>query len=128
MSLTETIVRKLEMQNRVRYPSNSAMREACTSRLNPNGSKLWYLKHRFASKEKRLAFGHYPTVTLAMAREQRTEAQRLLRDNVDPGERKKQEKGACARAAKVAAANSFEAAAREWFPVSEVLAPMGGGL
>jgi len=46
-----------------------------------------------------------------MAREQRTDAQRRLREKVDPGEYKKQAK----RAAKVAAANSFEAVAREWF-------------
>jgi hypothetical protein len=79
--------------------------------VNPNGSKLWHLKYRFADMENRLAFGPFPTVTLAMAREQRTEAQRLLREKVDPGEYKKQAK----RAAKVAAANSFEAVAREWF-------------
>jgi len=42
--------------------------------VNPNGSKLWHLKYRFADKEKRLAFGPYPTVTLVMAREQQTEA------------------------------------------------------
>jgi integrase len=46
-----------------------------------------------------------------MAREQQAEAQRLLRNKVDPGEYKKQSK----RAAKVATANSFEAVAREWF-------------
>lgn len=69
------------------------------------------MKYRFANRENRLAFGPFPTVTLAMAREQRTEAQRLLREKVDPSEYKKQAK----RAAKVAAANSFEAVAREWF-------------
>jgi hypothetical protein len=29
--------------------------------LNPNGSRLWRLKYRFAGKEKLVAFGAYPT-------------------------------------------------------------------
>ena len=35
--------------------------------VKPNGSKLWYLKYRYAGKEKKLAFGAYPTVSLAQA-------------------------------------------------------------
>lgn len=46
--------------------------------VQPNGSKLWRLKYRFDGKEKLLSFGKYPTVTLAIAREKRTEAKRLL--------------------------------------------------
>ncbi len=34
----------------------------------PNGSKLWRWKYRFAGKEKRLALGAWPDVTLAKAR------------------------------------------------------------
>lgn len=108
MSLTETAVRNSKPREK---PYKLSDEKGLYVQVNPNGSKLWHLKYRFADKEKRLAFGPYPTVTLAMAREERTEAQRLLRDKVDPGEYKKQAK----RAAKVAAANSFEAVAREWF-------------
>ena len=79
--------------------------------VNPNGSKLWRLKFRFAGRESRLALGSYPEVSLAAAREKRLEAKRLLANGIDPGEYRKQEK----RAAKVAAANTFEAVAREWF-------------
>jgi hypothetical protein len=86
-------------------------RRACTYKLNPNGSKLWHLKYRFADKEKRLAFGAYPEVTLANGREKQLEARRLLASGVDPGEYKKQAK----RAGRVAAGNSFEAIGREWF-------------
>jgi len=35
----------------------------------PTGSKYWRLKYRFGGKEKRLAFGVYPDVSLAQARE-----------------------------------------------------------
>ncbi len=55
----------------------------------PNGGKYWRMKFRFADKEKRLAFGVYPEVTLAEARERRDEARKLLRDGIDPSQAKK---------------------------------------
>lgn len=42
----------------------------------PNGSKCWRLKYRFTGKEKRLAFGTYPTVMLAEARNKREDAKK----------------------------------------------------
>jgi integrase len=78
--------------------------------VDPNGSKFWRLKYRFADKERKLRIGCYPEVTLARAREHQLEARRLLADGIDPGEQKKQTK----RSAKIAAASSFEAIAREW--------------
>ena len=79
--------------------------------VQPNGSKLWRLKYRFNGKERRLAFGAYPEVTLSRARERQIDARRVLDGGIDPGELKKQAK----RAAVVADANTFEAVAREWF-------------
>ena len=79
----------------------------------PSGSRYWRLKYRFDGKEKRLALGVYPVVTLARAREDALEARRLLHDGIDPGERKKER----AREAKVAAGNSFESVARDWHGV-----------
>jgi hypothetical protein len=79
--------------------------------VQPNGSKLWRLKYRFNGKERRLAFGAYPEVTLSRARERQIEARRVLDRGIDPGEFKKQAK----RAAVVADANTFKAVAREWF-------------
>jgi integrase len=43
-----------------------------------SGSKLWRLKYRIAGKEKKLALGPYPTVSLAQARQKREEARELL--------------------------------------------------
>jgi hypothetical protein len=37
--------------------------------LNPNGSRYWRLKYRFGGKERLLAFGVYPEITLVRARE-----------------------------------------------------------
>ncbi len=43
--------------------------------INTNGSKYWRMKYRFAGKEKMLSIGVYPDVTLADAREKRSEAE-----------------------------------------------------
>jgi Arm DNA-binding domain len=36
--------------------------------VKPTGSRLWFQKHRIDGKEKRLAIGSYPEVSLALAR------------------------------------------------------------
>jgi hypothetical protein len=106
MSLTDTVVRNAKPREK---PYKLGDEKGLYLRVNPSGSKLWQLKYRFAGKEKKLAFGAYPEVTLALARERQIAARLLLKKDVDPGEYKQQTK----RAAKVAAANSFEAVARE---------------
>ncbi len=35
--------------------------------IRPNGSKLWRLSYRFAGKQKTLALGAYPIISLAGA-------------------------------------------------------------
>src|SRR5579859_4382899 len=55
----------------------------------PSGSKYWRLKYFFAGKEKVLALGVYPELTLADARERRSQARRVLAAGNDPGEAKK---------------------------------------
>ncbi|WP_209509493.1 tyrosine-type recombinase/integrase [Ruegeria sp. HKCCE4150] len=50
----------------------------------PNGSKLWRFKYRWLGKEKLLALGKYPNVSLKQARSKRDEARSLLADNQDP--------------------------------------------
>lgn len=78
--------------------------------ISPSGGKLWRLKYRFGGKEKRLAIGTYPEISLADARHRRDEARKLLAAGADPGEARKAEKMARAEAG----ANTFEALAREW--------------
>ncbi|MDC9613525.1 Arm DNA-binding domain-containing protein, partial [Xenorhabdus khoisanae] len=78
--------------------------------VNPNGSRYWRLKYRIAGKEKLLALGVYPEISLAEARTKRNDARRTLSDGNDPIEEKRAEK-----AAKVfAVSNSFESIAIEW--------------
>ena len=78
--------------------------------VTPEGGKYWRLKYRFGGKEKALALGVFDQVSLAEAREARNNAKRLLKDGVDPGMAKKQDRLAAA----VSSANTFEAIAGEW--------------
>lgn len=78
--------------------------------IMPNGAKYWRMKYRFLSKEKRLAFGVYPEVTLAEARSKRDEARKLLAQGVDPSAHKQDLK----QLAEINASNTFELLAREW--------------
>lgn len=50
----------------------------------PTGSRLWRLAYRFEGKQKLLALGAYPAISLADARGARDEAKRLLTQGVDP--------------------------------------------
>jgi hypothetical protein len=52
--------------------------------VQPNGSKLWRLAYRFGNKQKTLALGVYPSVSLADARAGRDEAKKLLARSIDP--------------------------------------------
>lgn len=81
----------------------------------PSGSKYWRLKYRWLGKEKRLALGVYPTVSLAEAREKREEARKLLAKGVDPSAVKKQEK----RQSLLDAHNTFKAVALEWMDIQK---------
>src|SRR5580658_6393471 len=58
----------------------------------PTGSKYWLLRYYFAGKEKLLALGVYPEITLADARERRADARKALAVGNDPGEVKKEAK------------------------------------
>ncbi|WP_024901552.1 tyrosine-type recombinase/integrase [Robbsia andropogonis] len=79
--------------------------------VTPAGGRLWRLKYRFGGKEKLLAIGAYPAVTLAGARKARDEARELLAAGADPGAAKKEDK----RLAALNVATTFEAVAREWY-------------
>jgi integrase len=72
--------------------------------------KYWRLGYRFDGKQKLLALGVYPAVSLAKARSRREKARELLADGIDPGAAKREERQATA----TAAANTFELVAREF--------------
>lgn len=45
--------------------------------ISPSGGKLWRFKYRIDGKEKRLALGSYPEISLAQAREAVSDARKL---------------------------------------------------
>ncbi|MBF0445652.1 MAG: DUF4102 domain-containing protein, partial [Magnetococcales bacterium] len=59
-----------------------------------SGNKRWRLKYRFGGKEKLLAIGVYPTITLKEARNKREAAKKLLAAGTDPATVKREEKRA----------------------------------
>ena len=78
--------------------------------VNPSGSKYWRFKYRFDGKEKRLAFGVYPELSLKEAREKTDEARKKIKDGTDPSQEKKLTK----LTRLINTENSFENVAREW--------------
>jgi integrase len=79
--------------------------------ITPSGSKYWRMKYFFDGKEKALALGVYPEISLADARERRAHARKVLAAGNDPGEVKKEAK----RQDNVKQTNAFEIIAKEWF-------------
>lgn len=78
--------------------------------VRPNGSKYWRMKYNYLGKEKLLALGVYPEVTLSEARDKCLKARKLLSENIDPSTAKREAK----ITAKTNADNSFEVIARQW--------------
>lgn len=77
--------------------------------VTASGSKYWRFRYHFAGKEKLLALGVYPDVSLGDARERRAQARKILAAGNDPSETKK----AAKRLVVLKAENAFEAVARE---------------
>ncbi len=78
--------------------------------VKTNGSRYWRLKYRIDGKEKLLALGVYPDVSLADARAKRDEARKGIAGGIDPLEVKKEQK--VEREAQVK--NTFQQIALEW--------------
>ncbi len=78
--------------------------------VSSTGGKLWRMKYRYGDKEKLLAFGSYPIVSLTEARRRRDDAKQLLGKGIDPSIHQKAVKAA----RNETIANTFESIAREW--------------
>ncbi len=107
MSLSDAKVRNAKPKLK---PYKIADGEGLFLLVTPAGGKYWRLKYFFAGKEKLLAMGVYPGITLADARERPAQARKLLARGTDPGDAKKEAK----RAATLKNGNTFETVGREW--------------
>ncbi len=112
MPLTDTAIRKAKPADKpVRMFDGGGL----YLEIALTGGKLWRWKYRHGGKEKRLALGAYPAVSLADARERHAEARKLLAAGIDPSEQRKAQKVA----GEERAANSFEVVALELLAIRE---------
>lgn len=107
MPLTDVAVRNAKP---VVKPFKMTDEKGLYLQVTPSG-KYWRMNYRFAGKQKTIAFGVYPDVSLAAARERRDEARRLLANDTDPSLVKAVKKQAKFQLSE----NTFEAVAREWY-------------
>ena len=78
--------------------------------VTPQGHRYWRFNYRFGGKAKTLAFGVFPDVGLAEAREKRDAARRMIAAGEDPGAQKK----LAAAEERAREQASFGAVANEW--------------
>lgn len=107
MALTDVKVRSAKPTDK---PYKLTDGEGMHLMVHPNGSKYWRLQYRFDGKQKMLALGIYPEISLSEARQRRDEAKRQVANAIDPSEQKKVEK----QARKATVENTFKAIALEW--------------
>jgi hypothetical protein len=108
MALTDTFIKQVKHTGKPagdRYADGGNM-----YLLVKAAGKYWRQDYTYADKRKTLALGTYPEVSLLKARQRRDKARELLADGIDPSAAKKEDK----QALTAAAANTFEAVAREW--------------
>ena len=107
MPLTDTAIRNAKAKEKPYKLSD----EKGLYLLANKAGKYFRFDYRYAGKRKTLALGVYPDVKLIDAREKRDEARKLLQNDVDPAQYRKETKAM----QKEHVANNFEAVAREWF-------------
>src|SRR5882762_5770482 len=79
--LTETELRNVKPLRKPRKLSDGG---GLYLLIQPNGGRYWRYNYRFEGKQKTVALGIYPVVSLDKARERHKEAKRQLADGIDP--------------------------------------------
>lgn len=99
MPLTDTACRNAKPSDKPRKLADAGNMYLL---VQPTGARLWRMNYRFEGKQKTLAFGKYPEVSLSEARARRDEAKKHLAAGLDPSDPKPVD------------AVSFEEVGREW--------------
>lgn len=107
MALKDLEIRALKAKDRI---YKKADERGLYIEVHPSGSKLWRMKYTYHGKDKRLALGRYPDVSLADARQKRDAARQKLEDGIDPLAERKRAKLIAA----YNAANTFGDVAKEY--------------
>lgn len=106
--LTDTFLRNVKAQDTDKKYFDG---EGLYLLVKSNGSKLWRIKFRYNGKEKSLALGAYPTISLLEARTTLREAKNALAKGIDPAETKQEQ----SRAEQAKEENQFKNIALEWY-------------
>ncbi|MDP3617132.1 MAG: Arm DNA-binding domain-containing protein [Rhodoferax sp.] len=117
MALTDTFIKKIKSSG---APAGDKHTDGQGLYLlvKPVG-KYWRMNYRFAGKQKTLALGTYPEVSLAKARKRLETAREQLADSIDPSAAKKAEKADQA----AVSVNTFKAVAMQWHAMKARGAP-----
>lgn len=113
MPLSDSAIRAMKPEDK-RYRKTD--QRGLYLEVEPNGSKLWRWKYRYQGREKRIALGRYPDVSLSAARRLQEDARRLLEDGKDPSLERQRER----LVASVSAENTFGGVAREYIQIKMV--------
>ncbi len=97
--LTDTKLRAIKPSDRAQKLSDGG---GLYLHVAPNGGRYWRYNYRFGRKQKTLALGVYPDVSIAKARTRHQEARQQLADGIDPS------------ADKRSSGKTFEQVARDW--------------
>jgi hypothetical protein len=106
MALTDREIRKIEPGTALAKLSDGGGLQLW---VTPDGAKRWRLAYRYNGKQKTLAIGVYPMISLRDARDARDDARRLLGLGEDPSLVRKLDKAAKIKAS----ANTFNSLADE---------------
>lgn len=107
MKLNNTIIKNTKATGKTQKLSDG---RGMFLEISPTGNKWWRYKYRIDGKEKKLALGVYPEVTLKEAREKLSKARKLVSEGIDPIQNKLALKNSRIEESK----NTFEVIAREW--------------
>lgn len=106
MTLTDTACKNAQPAEKIRKLSDGGGLQLW---VQPTGSRQWRFAYRFGGKQKALAIGPYPTISLADAREIQRTAKRQLAKGLDPSSVKRE-----TRTRQAADALTFRAIAAEY--------------
>jgi hypothetical protein len=81
--------------------------------VNPSRRKYWRMKYRFLQQERTLSFGVYPSISLWEARNKCFEAKTLLKQKIDPNEKKERD----TQETQLKNVNTFEVVVNNWAEV-----------
>ena len=108
MPLTDIQIKRLKPKEKHHFISDE---KGLRLLIKPTGKKYWRLKYRFNNKQKTLALGVYPDVSLKEARVKRDEARKMVANGIDPSEHKKEKKQQII----VNESNRFSVYAEKWW-------------